>query len=994
MSRNSLCVRVQKGGQSTTYNPAQNSGHREREVGPAETGGDMSISRDSISDIWGERTPHAAGEWPARVDERTVEKPDKWVQSCCILCSNGCALDIGVKGGRIVGVRGRKADRVNRGRLGPKGLHGWEANHSAARLTRPLVRRDGKLRETTWERAMKLIVRKTKEIQKKYTSGAIGVYNTGQLFLEEYYTLSMIVHAGLGTNNMDGNTRLCTATAAQALKETFGSDGQPGSYADFDEADCFLLAGHNMAATQTVLWSRILDRRRGDNPPKLVVIDPRETETAAEADVHLAPRVGTNVAVMNGLLNLIIEAGKLDEEFIEEHTVGFERLREVVSEYTPERVQELAGIPAGKLRAAARLLGNAEKLFSTVLQGFYQSHQATAASVQVNNLNLIRGMIGRPGRGLLQMNGQPTAENTRETGCDGEFPAFRNWHNPAHLDDLAERWNVDPSVIPHWHNPAHAMEIFRHAELGSIKFLWIICTNPAVSLPELHRIRKILSQENLFVVVQDAFLTETAELADVVLPAAIWGEKTGTFTNADRTVHISHKAVEPPGEARSDLDIFLDYAERMDFRDREGGPLIKWTDAEGAFEHWKKCSEGWLCDYSGMSYSKLSRGSGIQWPCNKEHPKGAERLYTDFIFPTAADRCETYGHDIETGAARTPLEYEAHDPQGRAILKAAHYSPPLEEPDDRYPFWLTTGRVVYHWHTRTKTARSRELQEAAPDAFIQISKRDAERLGVTDGDMLLVTSRRGRARATARVGGILDGHIFMPFHYGYWDEPDGEGRPRAANELTLTAWDPVSKQPYYKYAAVQVLKEGGAGFTQKLADAAGKLVDRAGKLADKVMSSAHAERSRVADYVGILIGANESFAAACETVAGHHPAEAEIQMGMKKLGQFSTRAVESLRPFRDKYGERDADEPNELRSALFPATRPGSYGVLRDLHALYVMAAEVHIALAVVMQCSKELRDEELLGVCIHLDEQNKRQQAWLVTQIEHRASHTLVVPQ
>ena len=952
----------------------------------------MKETRDSITDVWGERTPHENHEWPARVDERALEKPDRWVQSCCILCSNGCALDIGVKDGKMVGVRGRRVDRVNHGRLGPKGLHGWIANNSHDRLTHPLIRRGGKLRKATWEQAMNLIVRRTKEIKKQYTSGALGIYNTGQLFLEEYYTLSIIAHAGLGTNNMDGNTRLCTATAAQALKETFGSDGQPGSYTDIDETDCILHAGHNTSATQTVLWSRILDRRRSENPPKLIVIDPRETETAKEADVHLAPRVGTNVAVMNGLLNLIIQSGNIDREFIGEHTVGFEKLREVVSHYTPERVQEIAGIPTKKLRAAARLLGNAEKLFSTVLQGFYQSHQATAASVQVNNLNLIRGMIGKPGCGILQMNGQPTAENTRETGCNGEFPAFRNWHNPAHIDDLAERWNVEPSVIPHWHLPAHAMEIFRHAETGSIKFLWIICTNPAVSLPELHRIRKILAQEKLFVVVQDAFMTETAELADVVLPAALWGEKTGTFTNADRTVHISHKAVEPPGEARSDLDIFLDYAERMDFRDREGQPLVKWSDAEGAFEHWKECSRGWVCDYSGMSYAKLSRGSGIQWPCNEEHPKGTERLYSDFIFPTTAERCETYGHDIETGAARTPEEYQAHDPKGRAILKAAHYSPPMEEPDEKYPFWLTTGRVVYHWHTRTKTDRSRELHNAAPDAFVQISEKDAERLNVVEGEMLEVASRRGNVRAPARIGGVIDGHVFIPFHYGYWDETDG--RPRAANELTLTAWDPVSKQPYYKYAAVQVHKAGAEALTEKLADAAGKVLDQASELTDKMMASAHVERSRVADYIGILTDANKEFAAACTSVAAHHLEEPEIQSGMRKLAEFSNQAVESLRPVADRYGEYDAKEPNKLRETLFPSARAGAYGVLRDLHALFVMATEIHVSLAIVMQASKELRDEQLLSACIDMDERNKRQQAWIITQIEHRASHTLVVPQ
>jgi ferredoxin-nitrate reductase len=954
----------------------------------------MRETHDSIANVWGERTPHLHRMWPVRVDERTLEEPERWVQSACILCSNGCALDIGVRDGRIVGVRGREVDRVNHGRLGPKGLHGWVANHSPERLTRPLARRDGQLQEVSWDEAMDLIVRRTKEVRDQYTSGAIGIYNTGQLFLEEYYTLSVIAHAGLGTNNMDGNTRLCTATASQALRETFGSDGQPASYTDFDETDCLLLCGHNMAATQTVLWARVLDRRRGDSPPKLVVIDPRETETAREADVHLAPRVGTNVAVMNGLLRAVIEAGRIDREFIAEHTVGFEKLREVVSKYTPEMVEAVTGIPAAKLRAAAEILGAAPTLLSTVLQGFYQSHQATAASVQVNNLNLIRGMIGKPGCGVFQMNGQPTAQNTRETGCDGEFPGFRNWHNPAHLNDLAARWNVEPETIPHWHNPAHAMEIFRHAETGSIKFLWIVCTNPAVSLPELHRVRKILSQEKLFVVVQDAFMTETAELADVVLPAAIWGEKTGTFTNTDRTVHISHKAVEPPGEARSDLDIFLDYARRMDFRDKDGAPLVKWSDAEGAFEHWKECSRGWPCDYSGLSYQKLSAGSGIQWPCNEEHPDGTERLYIDFVFPTSAEACESFGHDIETGAARTPEEYKANDPAGRAVLKAAHYSPPLEAPDESYPFWLTTGRVVYHWHTRTKTARSEELQAAAPECFVQINGEDAARLGISEGESVEVASRRGSVRAPARVGGIERGVIFLPFHYGYWDEGVEDGHTRAANELTITGWDPVSKQPYFKYAAAQVHKVGAEAVTEKIADAAGKVLDQASELTDKVMGAAHTERSRVSDCVGMLAGSNEQFAAACLSVSSHHLEEAEIQAGMSKLSQFSNEAVELLRPFGEKYGQPEAKEPEKLRSALFPAVRAGAFGVLRDLHALFVMAAEVHVALTIVMQASKELRDEGLLAACMHMDEQNKRQRAWLMTQIEHRASHTLVVPQ
>jgi len=781
----------------------------------------MKQTRDSIVNIWGDRAPYV-GDWPVRVDERTTEAPDHWVQSACILCSNGCGMDIGVKDGRIVGVRGRAVDRVNHGRLGPKGLHAWVANHSSDRLTQPLMRRNGKLEPVSWDEAMEAIVQRSKQICQQHTSGAIGFYTSGQLFIEEYYTLAVIGKAGLGTPHMDGNTRLCTATSAAALKLSFGTDGQPGSYTDLDTTEAILHIGHNIASQQTVLWSRILDRLAGPNPPKLVVIDPRETETTRKADIHLAPRVGTNIPVMNGLLNLIIEAGQINPDYIEAHTVGFQNLKATVAKWTPERVQELTGIPPEKLRAAAEILGSTSTLVSSALQGVYQSMQATAAAVQVNNLHLIRGLIGRPGCAIYQMNGQPTAQNTRECGADGDLPAFRNWDNPEHISQLAQIWNVDASIIPHWTPPTHAMQIIRYAEQGSIKMLWISATNPAVSLPELPRIRRLLAKEDLFVIVQDAFMTETAELADVVLPAAIWGEKTGCYTNVDRTVHISHKAIEPPGEARSDLEIFLDYARRMDFRDKDGAPLIKWSHPEAAFEAWKECTRGRPCDYTGMSYAKLSAGSGIQWPCNDTFPNGTEHLYTDGVFNTSADYCETYGHDLTTGGAVSPEAYKAHDPKGKAFIRAADYEPPHEEPDAEYPLWLTTGRVVYHFHTRTKTGRSQELNNAAPDSFVQISAEDAAKYGIAEGDMIEIESRRGRVIEPARIGNILPGLVFIPFHYGYWDHP---GRSRAANELTITEWDPISKQPHYKYAAVRIRKAESAILQDIMPDAKAEVVE-------------------------------------------------------------------------------------------------------------------------------------------------------------------------
>src|SRR3954453_4478528 len=338
---------------------------------------------DRIAEPWGARTPYGPAErWPTRVDTylekgTTPSGVDDWVQSASILHSNGDALDIAVKDGRIVGVRGREVDRVNRGRLGPKDLFGWQANNSPDRLTRPLVRRGGELVETDWDTAMDAIVDRTKELLDEQGPSAIGFYTTGQLFLEEYYTLALIAHGGIGTNHLDGNTRLCTATAAPALKESFASDGQPGSYTDVDHASVICLYGHNVAETQTVLWMRMLDRLGGPNPPAIVCVDPRMTPVARAATVHLAPKPGTNVALMNGLLHEIIGNGWIDKGYLDAHVVGFEELEKRVADYPPEDVARICDVPVEQIREAARVIGQAERLLSTVLQGFYQAHQAT-----------------------------------------------------------------------------------------------------------------------------------------------------------------------------------------------------------------------------------------------------------------------------------------------------------------------------------------------------------------------------------------------------------------------------------------------------------------------------------------------------------------------------------------------------------------------------------------------------------------------------------------
>src|SRR3954471_10143711 len=700
--------------------------------------------RDRIAEPWGTRTPYGSGEaWPVRVDtflrpDVTADEVERWVQTASLLHSNGDGIDLAVVGNEIVGVRGRAADRVNHGRVDPKDLFAWQANASGDRLTRPLVREGGDLVECDWDTAMTRVADRAKELLEEQGPSAIGFYTTGQLFLEEYYTLGVIAHGGIGTNHVDGNTRLCTATAAAALKESFASDGQPGSYTDIDHADVIVLYGHNMAETQTVLWSRILDRLAGSDPPKVICVDPRATPVARAATIHLAPLPGTNVMLMNALLHELVANGWIDEEYISAHAVGFEELASRVKDETPERAESVCDVPAEDIRRAARLIGTAERLLSTVLQGFYQSNQATAAAVQVNNIHILRGMLGKPGCGLLQMNGQPTAQNTRECGADGDLAGFRNWANDEHIKELARLWNLDPMQIPHYSAPTHVMQMMRYAEEGSIRFLWVSGTNPAVSLPELSRVRGILSQERLFLIVQDIFMTETAQLADIVLPAATWGEKTATFTNVDRTVHLSEQAVQPPGEARGDLDILLDFARRMDFRDKDGDPLVRWSDAEGAFEAWKECSRGRPCDYSGLSYARLRAHNGIQWPVTDEHPDGTERLYVDGRFFASPDYCESYGRDLLTGAPFEESEYRALNPDGKAVLRAAAWLEPHEVPSDEFPFWLITGRTLYQFHTRTRTGRAPQLQAAAPDVWVELSAADAARLDVGEGDLLEV----------------------------------------------------------------------------------------------------------------------------------------------------------------------------------------------------------------------------------------------------------------
>ncbi|GKT65013.1 periplasmic nitrate [Colletotrichum tofieldiae] len=858
---------------------------------------------------------------------------------------------------------------------------------------------------------MGLIVQRSKDLIERLTSHSIAFYTSGQLFLEEYYALAVVGKAGLSTLHMrftqagedisddfrDGNTRLCTATAAASMRESFGSDGQPGSYTDIDYTDCLFLVGHNVAATQTVLWSRMLDRLEGPNPPELIVIDPRMSDTARRATVHLAPKIGTNLAVLNGIQHLIFKNIWVNEGFVSKHVIGLEQLEKTVEDYTPEKVEQISSVPAKDLEKAATIIGSSKSLLSTALQGVYQSNQATASACQINNINLLRGLIGKPGSGVLQMNGQPTAQNNREAGCDGEFPGFRNHMNPVHMQELAGLWNIDPIKVPHWNEPTHVQNLLSYIEDGSIRMMWISGTNPLVSLPNLPRVRKLLTDPGLFVVCQDIFMTETAAIADVVLPAAQWGEKTGCFTNVDRTVHLSHKAVEPPGEARSDLDIFLDYGRLMNFRDKDDNLPLPYKNSEEVFCAWKKLSRGRPCDYSGLSYEKLTGGSGVQWPCNEANPQGAERLFADAKFFTDIDACESFGHDLETGAPYSKAEYAALNPAGRAILKSCHYTPSMEEPNEEYPFRLSTGRNKYQFHTRTKTGRSKKLQDACPEPEVRISREDAAKMGLQTGNDVVVRSRRGAVELKAKVGGISVGQVFVPFHFGYWDAKDGKSR--AANELTVERWDPISKQPMFKSGAVRIEKIEASEKPQfpELQSAAEKSCLSKGTDTTAVDDSLERKR-HLESWLGETYESVKQLSDIYTNLLPDLIHDLEIEGGIRVMHRITEDVRKRLSEQVDKFGEdvrRGSRKATTLREVIFPPidTQISAYEVMETLQGLHIYLSHIEGGLNALIPVSQACWDQEFFEAVQFGQTSMHRMQAWVNQQIKVKAPQSLLVP-
>ena len=689
---------------------------------------------------------------------------DRWVNSTCGYCSVGCGMQLGVKNGRVVSVRGNPDHPVNFGKLCPKGLAEHYAIDAEGRAKFPLLRKNGQLVRVSWDEAIGTMVERFRAVQQRHGTQSLGVISTGQLVTEEFYTLGKLVQLGFGTRNYDGNTTLCMSTAVAGYKRSFGSDGPPGAYEDLEHADVILLIGANVAENHPILCTRL----EGNKKKILIVADPRATKTAMMADIYLPLKPRSDLALMNAMLRIVIDKELYDKGYVAKHTTGFEELKESLAVYTLDYAAQITGLEPELIRKTALLYANAKAAFIGWTMGVNHSTKGTETVNAINNLALITGNIGRKGASPFSITGQCNAMGTREAGFASGIPGYRKFESEVDREDIARLWNVPVERIPAKRGLAYP-DIIEGAVAGKIRALWILGTNPLVSFPNIDVLKHAL--ENLdFLVVQDGFHpTPTTELADLVLPAAIWGEKEGTYTNSERRVSKVNAAVEPPGEARSDFDIFLALAEELGCK-QELFP--GWQGPRDAFDEWRRVSAGRLCDYSGMTYEHLEKCGGIQWPhavADDSNAFASRRLYGDGRFATEDER---------------------------ARLLPTQWAPFPEQPSSEFPLILNTGRTVEHWHTRTKTGVISILQQMSPRAWLEMNPKDARRLNLQAHDRVEIISARGRvSKVELRVTEIVaPGQVFLPFHFAETN----------ANQITQSAFDPISREPNYKQCAVRV----------------------------------------------------------------------------------------------------------------------------------------------------------------------------------------------
>jgi nitrate reductase NapA len=735
-----------------------------------------------------------------------------WGKAPCRFCGTGCGVEVGVKDGKALAVRGDQASPVNKGLLCVKGYHLPAFLYGEDRLLYPQLRQtDGSLKRISWDEALDLIAEKFQGALDEHGPESVAVYGSGQWTIFDGYAALKWVKGGMRSNNIDPNARLCMASAVMGFMTQFQSDEPMGCYEDFEAGDDFILWGNNMAEMHPVLFSRILENKRGNPGVRIVDLATRRTPTSDYADLYVQFRPGSDLALANGILHLLVEQGKVDRPFIEENlvfkrgiedleTIGwgcygeqaehytfkdeakdssFEELKTFLADYTPARVSEISGVPEAQIRQLAEIYGDRSRgTVSLWCMGVNQHTRGTWMNNLITDLHLITGKIGRPGANPFSLTGQPSACGTaREVGTlSNRLPADMVVTDPEHRAKAEHIWGLPEGTI----NPKpgyHAVDMFRALSRGDIKAMWIQVTNPWVTLPNLHRFER-QPGDGRFVVVSDIYPTPSTDMADLILPSAAWVEREGAFGNSERRTQQWNQLLPPPGEAREDALQIVQVAKRMGM-----GHLFPWPEDdwhEAMFEEYRSFTLGKGKDLA--SYQQLKQTRGLIWPV----VDGKETRYR-----------YAAGHDPYVQKKKGVHFYKAKGYGERAALWLRPYHPPAEVPDAEYPFWLSTGRVLEHWHTGSMTRRVRQLHQAVPNAYVEIHSADARELGVKKGDRVRLVSRRGQMELPVEVDGRgkpQKGSVFVPF----FDET------KLINELTLDAMDNISKQPDYKKCAVRI----------------------------------------------------------------------------------------------------------------------------------------------------------------------------------------------
>ncbi|MFK7911955.1 MAG: molybdopterin oxidoreductase family protein [Akkermansiaceae bacterium] len=691
--------------------------------------------------------------------------PDATTNMVCGFCSTGCGLKIHLSEGQAVNLSPSTDYPVNIGMACPKGWEALAPLFADDRATQPLVRKSPgeELSPCSWDDAMQTFCKRIKGIQEKHGKGSVAFISTGQICTEEMAFLGSLAKFGMGLKHGDGNTRQCMATSVVAYKQSFGFDAPPYTYQDFEQSDTIILIGSNLCIAHPIMWQRV---QQNKNNPHIVVIDPRKTETAVAATHHYPILPKSDLLFFYGIAHVLLKNGWVDFEFVEKHTNRYEEWTEHLAKYTPEKVSEASGIKVEKIHELAELIHHGKRVSFWWTMGVNQGHEATRTAQAIINLALMTGNIGRPGTGANSITGQCNAMGSRLFSNTTGLLGGHDFTNSKHRTKIANLLAIDETCIPSENSlPYH--KIIDGIEAGEIKALWILATNTAHSWVQQSKLSSLFEKLD-FLVVQDMYhSTETAKLADLVLPAACWGEKEGTFINSERRIGLVKQVSKAPGSALSDFKIFRLIAEYWGC----GEMFRQWTDPEAVFQILKKISRGQPCDITGIEdYRMIDEKGGIQWPLSENTTlnDNQRRLFEDHLF---------------------------YHPDRRAIF---HFDRAAELPEttcSEYPIILLTGRgSSSQWHTQTRTAKSTILRKLAPlECYVEINTEDASRLGISSNDKVAVGSRRGSVAVMAFVTNTVQpGQVFMSMHY-----PE-------TNRLTQSSFDPHSHQPNYKYCVVRV----------------------------------------------------------------------------------------------------------------------------------------------------------------------------------------------